>query len=145
MISYILFFSFFSFLYAFEPSCSYCKFYIPHNTNLDLGSCRLFSEKVYDKNFNEIKSINNMVSHCRNNENLCGKSGFLYEPNIDLINKEKLEELENLCSAEFYEEDLKELEKIEKEFFDIFQKMRKHNTKTIIKTTNQIYKLFKKK
>jgi hypothetical protein len=50
-----------------------------------------------------------------------------------------------MCSVEFTnEDDLKELEKIEKDVLDIFQRMRKHNTKRIYKTTKDLYKLFKK-
>ena len=37
-----------------------------------------------------------------------------------------------------------ELEELEKEFFELFQKMRKHNTKRIYKTSKDLYKLFKK-
>jgi len=86
-----------------------------------------------------IVPLPNFAMHCRENENLCGKSGYLYE------NKDKdndLEELQNRCCGEVNEND--ELEQLEREFFEVFQKIKQHNKKRIYKTTQDIYKLFKK-
>ena len=141
---------------AFEPSCTTCKFFIPHETNNspDLGLCTFFKDKVYYDNGNEVL-IGNLAIHCRKNENLCGKSGFLYEPINDINNKndkndneifEKYENVKNLCCGEFTDKkDLDELEKLEKDMLEIFQKMRKHNTMRVYKNSKDLYKLFKKK
>lgn len=102
----------------------------------------MFKDKIYFNNKERL--VKNLALHCRSNENLCGKAGYLYEPiNID----EKLENynyIKNLCSGEFVEEsDLKELNNIEKDLVDIFQKMKKQNTKNLYKTTNELNKLCK--
>ena len=139
--------SFIRFLYAFEPACTTCKFFIPHKSSPDLGLCNVFKEKIV----NNVFMLKNFADHCRNDENLCGKSGFLYEPinefevNDNLLT-EKREIISNLCCGELNEQkDIEELEQLEKDFIDIYQKMRSHNTKRIIKTTKDLYKLFKKK
>jgi hypothetical protein len=148
MISYLLIISLLNLIYAFNPSCTTCKFFVPHQTNpnSDLGLCKMFKDKVYYvKNDDEVL-INNLAVHCRNNENLCGKAGFLYEPiNSEYDTVENYEFFENLCCGEFTDKkDLEELDKIEKELFDVFEKMRKHNTLRIYKTSKEIYKLFKR-
>jgi hypothetical protein len=58
-----------------------------------------------------------------------------------LINE--FEDLKNRCCGEVNEED--ELEQLERDFFEIFQKIKKHNRKRIYKTSQELYKLFKKK
>lgn len=143
MIKYIIFLSFISFIYAFEPCCSSCKFFIPHNSNIEFGLCKMFSDKVYKGK--EERIIYNMAAHCRSNENLCGNPGFLYESNDSDKITEKIQIIENFCSGEINEEkDIEELEKLEKELIDVFQKIRKHNTKRVYKTTKELYKLFKR-
>jgi len=132
--------------YGFEPSCSSCKFFISHKSNPELGLCNVFKEKTV----NNVFMLKNFAEHCRNDENLCGKSGFLYEPihnfqDYDSLIHEKNEIINNTCCGEINEnKDIEELEKLEKEFVDIYQKMRSYNTKRIIKTTKDIYKLMKK-
>jgi hypothetical protein len=132
--------------FAFEPSCTTCKFFIPHEThpNKDLGLCKMFQDKLYTDNSDKL--VKNLAIHCRNNENLCGKAGFLYEPIADHNEIfEKYENAENMCSAEFTDKkDLEELEQIERDILDIFQKMRKHNTNRVYRTSKDLYKLFKK-
>jgi hypothetical protein len=135
---------------AFEPPCSSCKFYIPNKKeNLELGLCKMFTTNVSPKS-DRIEPLPNFAIHCRNNENLCGKSGFLYEKaesdpesGVDpqLINE--YEDLKNRCCGEVNEED--ELEQLERDFFEVFQKIKKHNRKRIYKTSQDLYKLFKKK
>jgi hypothetical protein len=112
------------------------------------------------------KNIYDYAIYCRNNENMCGKSGFLYE-NININDDENLikntnnsdemsdnslhekqlsdmyEELNNRCCGEVNEQ--YEIEQLEREFFDLFQKIKRYNTKRIYKTTREIYKLFKNK
>lgn len=142
MFKYFLFIAFIKYLYAFEPSCSTCKFFNPNLINQELGLCNMFKDKIYINN--EEKLVKNLAIHCRINENLCGSSGFLYEQ-ININEKlEQYENIKNLCNGESIEKtDLQELEDIEKELVAIFQKMRRHNTKRIYKTTNEIYNLFK--
>jgi hypothetical protein len=104
----------------------------------------MFKDTIYHNDKKTI--VKNLAIQCRNNENLCGKSGFLYEP----INKEKkFKNYEYIKSFKqdisLYEDNLKEVEQIEKELVDIFQRMRKHNTITLYKTSKEIYKLINKK
>ena len=158
MLSYLLLFSLFNIVLAFDPPCSSCKFFISNKKgNLDLGLCKMFTTKVYAKE--DTPSLPNFAVHCRNDENLCGKFGFLHEPILEnpsemvskylkeqeqepeLINE--YEDLKNRCCGEVNESD--ELEQLEKEFFEIYQKIRKHNRKRIYSTTQELYKLFKKK
>jgi hypothetical protein len=54
-----------------------------------------------------------------------------------------LDELNNRCCGEVNEQ--YEIEQLEKDFFDLYQKIKRFNTKKIDKTTRDIYKLFKKK
>jgi len=141
MIPYLLLFSFVSFVFAYEPSCYSCRFYIPHKSNPDLGLCKVFKDYTNLKN-NDLL-VNNFATHCRNNENLCGKEGFLYEfNNIEKQIEEHYEELKNRCCGEVNETE--ELDQLEKEFFEVFQKIKNHNKRKIYKTTKDLYKLFKK-
>ena len=136
---YFLLFGLFSVVRSFEPSCITCKFFIPNRLNPEFGLCRMFEDKIYDKS-NE-HTIKNFASYCRNNENLCGKSGTLYTP----IDKkfENYEYMKDLCNGEFSDvKDLEELEKLEKELVNTFQKMRKHNTNTLYNTTKKIMNKF---
>jgi hypothetical protein len=159
MLSYLLLLSYFCLAFSFEPPCYSCKFYIPHKTTPDLGLCRMFRDYINVNNKDSL--VNNFAVHCRNNENLCGKSGFLYENNniekqnennnIEKQNENQYEELQNhyeelqnTCCGEVNEkDDIEELEKLEKDFFEIFQKIKKHNKKRFYKTTKDLYKLFK--
>jgi len=71
--------------------------------------------------------IPNFAVHCRNDDNLCGKPGFLHEPIIN--NTPELvgayEELNNRCCGEVNEKN--EIEELERDFFEIFQKIKKFN------------------
>lgn len=144
MLNYLLFISFIGCLYGFEPSCLTCKFFIPNSIRNELGLCSMFQDRIFINN--QEKIVKNLAIHCRNNENLCGRNGFLYE-SINVSKKfENYEYVKSLSCDEFIEEtDLRELEEIEKDLVDIFQKMRRHNTKRIYKTTKDLYKLFKNK
>ena len=95
--------------------------------------------------------------HCRNDEQMCGKIGFLYETannnNTETTssticeNEEHLvneyEDLKNRCCGEVNE--VNEIEQLERDFFEIFQRMKRHNRKRVYKTSQELYKLFKKK
>ena len=56
--------------------------------------------------------------------------------------KNEYDTLINRCCGEVNETD--ELEQLERDFFEIYQKMRKYNTKRIIQTKQDLYKIFKK-
>jgi len=139
----LLILSFIGVIYGFEPSCSTCKFFIPHQNNPNLGLCNVFKERFINDSL-----LKNFATHCRNDEKLCGKSGFLYEEqkkDEDLLDDKK-EMIDNLCCGEVNEKsDIEELEKLEKEFVEIYQKMRLNNTRRFYKTTKDLYKLFKNK
>lgn len=128
MLLVYIFVLLFTLINGFEPSCLTCKHFIPNKANPEYGLCNMFQDVVYNRD--EKNYVKNFAVHCRNNESQCGKSGFLYEP----INNCKV------CS----DNDLKELEQLEKDFVDVFQKMRRHNTKMIYRTPRELYKLFKK-
>ena len=149
---------------AFEPSCNSCKHFIESKIKPELACCKMFNNLIYNVNGKE-KNIYDYAVYCRNNENMCGKSGFLYEKiNInddenlikntnnsemsnDSLHEKQLsdmyEELNNRCCGEVNEQ--YEIEQLEREFFDLFQKIKRYNTKRIYKTTREIYKLFKNK
>jgi hypothetical protein len=127
MITYICLILLFNAIYALQPSCSTCKHFISNKMNNELGLCNMFPDTVY--NGGKRTLIKNLAIHCRNDENLCGKKGYLYEP------KFKNNENNDLS---------KELKYLEKEFSDIFEQMKKHNTIKIYKTPRQMYKFFKK-
>jgi len=156
MLSYVLLFSLLNIILAFDPPCSSCKHFITNKRGtVDLGLCKLFTVKVSPKE--DSIALPNFALRCRNDENLCGKTGFHYaaihennnstsgssvnELDVALLNE--LDDLQNRCCGEVNEND--ELEQLEKEFFEVFQKIKKHNRKRIYKTSQELYKLFKKK
>lgn len=137
-------------VYGFKPSCSTCKFFVPNNNNPELGLCTMFQDKVYNKENNVL--VKNMAAHCRRDENLCGETGFLYEPDKTNQSEQVKERMENyeyvkgICSGEFVEEDdLTKLEQLELDMITAFQKMRRHNKKIIYKNFKNMYKLLKKR
>jgi hypothetical protein len=139
MLSYILLFTVLKLVYSFENSCSTCKFFIPRKTP-ELGLCSMFQDKVYKTNSCS-SLINNFAVHCRNNENLCGNPGFLYEPTI--INK-KYKYINALHCEEFIlNKQTNELVEIDKELKYVFKRMKWHNTKRVYETRRQFNKLFK--
>ena len=143
MINYLIFFCYIQFVYSFEPSCTTCKFFIPNSLNTNFGLCKLFQENIYDYN-NKEYIVNNVALKCRNNENLCGKNGTLYQTvNTKFKNYEYIRKITNDKYEQENEKDFEKIEEIELELLDIFQKMRKHNTKKIYKKTNDFIKLFK--
>jgi hypothetical protein len=133
---------------AFEPACSTCKYFIRHNRDIEeLGLCKMFTNICYDNNNNKF-TMQNFAQHCRNDENLCGNQGYLYEHKDSESKKAEMElqkeliELNNRCCGEVNEKD--EIEELEKDFFDIFQKIKKHNKRKIYRTSQEIFKLFKR-
>ena len=156
MLPCLLLISFVSIILAFDPPCSSCKHFITNNKGgLDLGLCKMFTNKLSLKG-DEV-ALPNFARHYRNDEQMCGKFGFLYEPannnhtettsSTISENEEELvneyEDLKNRCCGEVNE--VNEIEQLEREFFEIFQKIKRHNRKRVYKTTQELYKLFKKK
>lgn len=141
MLSYILGILLITNIVAFDPCCSTCKFFIPNKQgNIDLGLCKMFQNTAYNSN-NVL--IPNFATHCRNDENLCGKTGFVYEARTEMDSDiiREYNELNNKCCGEVNEKS--EIDELEKEFFEIFQKIKNHNKKRVYKTTKDLYKLFK--
>ena len=165
MLFFIIIIALLQYTLTFEPSCSSCKHFFP-NVKIfdDLGLCKMF------KNVSTYKgkelSLLNYAIHCRENENLCGKSGFLYEAkytidknqlneinsniNINIDDADQtfknnflfeFAELNNRCCGEINEKD--EIEELEKEFTEIYHKIQKHNKKNIYNKNKDLYKLFK--
>ena len=71
--------------------CVKCKWFIPYkNNNInELGCCKMFGNKVNDINNTE-KIMYNFAKHCRDDNNLCGSTGILFEikeTEIALTNK----------------------------------------------------------
>ena len=150
MLSYLIIFTFISITFAFDvPSCSSCKWFIPNNKgNPDLGLCKMFRYTYIHKGTEMIQ--HDFSTHCRSSEKLCGKTGYLYEA-LDGNNNEAIyekeiindyEELNNKCCGEVNETD--EIEQLEKDFFEIFQRIKRHNKKTIYSASKDFYKLFKR-
>ena len=143
MVKWYWFFFFLQTVSAFEPPCTSCKYYIPNKGNPDGGLCKMFINMAES---NENRFFHNYAVHCRNNEDLCGQSGFLYDKDLNMDESNLIQEydvLKNQCCGEVNERD--ELEQLERDFFEVYQKMKKYNTKKIYKTSRELYKLFKTK
>jgi hypothetical protein len=118
-----------------------CKHFIPNVKAFDdLGLCRMFKEVSTHKG--KQYTLPNYAVHCRENENLCGKAGYLFEPKkTDETKKtEKIEETDETKETE----KIDETEELEREIFDMLQKIKRHNKKKIYDTTKDLYKLFKR-
>lgn len=155
MLSYLLLLSFLNIVFTYDiPTCVSCKWFIASKSgNPDLGLCRMFKENY---NFNDNIIHYNFVNHCRNDEKLCGKNGFLYEPldenTTEVEAKPKTtpkpeiltdyDELNNRCCGEVNETD--EIEQLERDFFELFQKIKKHNKKIVFNASKDLYQFFRK-
>lgn len=74
-----------------KPLCSNCKWMIPNNSG---SLCGIYKTK-YDLLGAKV-IVHEYVEHCRNNEYLCGKEGYLFEsvrPGIIAENEEDDDEL----------------------------------------------------
>jgi hypothetical protein len=131
MISYIIVLTLVSYVISLNPSCSKCKFYVPDEINSNFGSCKRF--KDFSNESNKYTIENKLAIDCRNNENLCGPNGHGFQ---DINNKIK-DVNKKYCDSE-------EIEQLERDFFDIMQKIKKHNKQQIYKATKDFYKLFRR-
>jgi hypothetical protein len=86
-------------LESIKPRCDNCKWFISNTLRKDLGFCKIFSNKIIQNNKEKI--IYNYSSHCRDNEFLCGKNGWLfeaiaYDKPIEYINLMSFNEIEQI-------------------------------------------------
>ena len=60
--------------------CCNCKWFIPYkNIQVqELGLCKMFGNRIYNAN-NTDKIIYSFAGHCRDDNNLCGSTGILFE------------------------------------------------------------------
>jgi hypothetical protein len=135
--------------YSYSPPCSSCKWFIPNKKSTpanDYDLCGFYKENY--EILGKQMTLYEFACHCRNNENMCGSKGAMYEYNdktYDITNldlNEEYKELQNRCCGEVNEAD--EIEQLEKEISDVMLKIKKHNTRHIYKTTQDLYKLFKR-
>lgn len=128
-------------IYAEPPSCLSCKWVIPHpRGNIGYQLCGFYKNRYDIKGKETI--IYEFASHCRSNESMCGNDGYMYEEANAKANDSPLaitEESQSKCSCE----SSAEMEQLEREMFEMFQKIKKHNTKQLYKTTKDLYKLFR--
>jgi hypothetical protein len=136
--------------YDIVPTCVSCKWFIPNiKGNNELGLCKMFKETYYHKSKEMIQY--SYAAHCRRDENLCGKLGYLYDSiNSDSVEisyekdlNDEYEELKNRCCGEVNEKN--ELDQLEKDFLEIFQKIKRHNKKKIYEAGKDLYKLFRRR
>lgn len=116
--------------YSYEPPCQACKWFIPNYIGYkynDYGLCKMY--KNYCMINGNKTPIYNFAKHCRNDELLCGKSGFLFEPIIiddtqeDIKNLlDEYDEINNRLSGEVIEK--YEIDEIEEDFSKLFQKVK---------------------
>jgi hypothetical protein len=141
MLGCLLMFALLNLAFSFEKSCSTCKFFISKK-NPDLGLCSIFQDRIYNNNTNRGALIHNFAIHCRNNENLCGESGFLHETNV--VDK-KYKYIKYLhCEELISNKSTTELTEIDIELKKVCKIMIRHNTKRIYKTKH-LLNLFKNK
>ena len=61
------------------PSCTKCKWFVPHKLGVeDYGLCKMH-KNTYSLRKNMEVSIYEYAKHCRDNQDMCGKEGYLYE------------------------------------------------------------------
>lgn len=85
----ILTFLLIGFIKSFElssPKCENCKWFLSDIKNdKNLGFCKIFANKISINN--QDKLVYNYADHCRDNEFLCGTSGWLFETIVNKIDK----------------------------------------------------------
>jgi len=120
--------------YNLHPPCNICRWFIP-NTDfpemVNYGFCKMFKENYISNG--KKTTIYNFAKHCRNNQSMCGKEGFLFDKITNDYDTEKeqqeisnlldeYEEISNRLSGEVNEQN--EIEEIEMEFYNLFQRVK---------------------
>jgi len=131
LLNILLFFILLNYTYSYNPSCNSCKWFIPDKKyDNDYGLCS-FYKNSYPLLGSNI-TIYEYAIHCRDNESMCGHKGYMHEY-IDAISisdlSKKYKELVNQCCMEI--NDKNNLEQLEREMFEIMEKIKKHHTKNI--------------
>lgn len=81
---------------ALERNCASCGWFIKNNNGkIEDGMCKLFSTTLIDGTKQNV--VHEYATHCRSNEDFCGKKGQLYEDSMEVnLQKAKLEKLKNI-------------------------------------------------
>ena len=128
MLSYLFLFSLITTIISYEPCYTTYRFVIPNKKSINiLGKYKLFKDIANYRDKSVV--LYKFSEHCKNDETLCCKLGEVYEETNDIekdiINDYK--ELNNRCCGEVNEKD--EIEQLEIEFFEIFQRIKNYNKK----------------
>lgn len=111
--------------------CVNCKWFIPNNNpNMkEYGLCKIYKNVLSDKTGEKI--IYDYAEHCRINEDMCGKTGYLFEPlnsrELNFLNEkikilqDRYDELTERFSVEIVEK--KEIEEIDEEMYIVAQEI----------------------
>jgi hypothetical protein len=108
--------------------CINCKWFIPNkDPNMkDYGLCKIYKNVLPDKNGERI--IYDYAIHCRINENMCGETGYMFDPlNDDLVDEKiknfqkQYDELNERFSVEIMEKS--EIKEIEGEMIHLLQEI----------------------
>ena len=108
--------------------CINCKWFIPNkDPNMkEYGLCKIYKNVVPDKNGERI--IYDYAVHCRINENMCGETGYMFDPvNNDLVDEKikmlqkHYEELNERFSVEIMEKS--EIKETEEEMICLLQEI----------------------
>jgi len=117
MLSYLLLFSIINYIIAYNPSCVYCK-WLPVNNKVN--------NKVDDLDLCKVGICN---IHCRKVDL---KSDLKSDSLLDMEIYDEIDALNNRCCGEVNETD--DIEQLENDFVDIFQKIKKYNTHNFYNT-----------
>lgn len=123
MMRWIFFMLFISSVFSFIPRHTFHRSQVGYQTAL-----------WNNPNPNLSENANNDCVECGGDTKKC-------EHGNEKQLKDQYDHLLNRCCGEVNETD--ELEELEREFFEIYQKMKKYNKKRVIKTTQQLYQLFR--
>jgi len=118
---YVYFYSNHSLVDALEspPRCIKCKWFVPDKLGVeDHGLCKMH-KNTYSLRKNMEVSIYEYAKHCRDNQNMCGKEGYLYEEVNENENENMNENMNNNMNYSYgtyvKDEDIrKTLKRIEK-------------------------------
>ena len=109
--------------------CINCKWFIPNkDPNMkEYGLCKIYKNVVPDKNGERI--IYDYAVHCRINENMCGETGYMFDPvNNDLVDEKikmlqkQYDELNERFSVEIMEKT--EIKETDEEMIYLLQEIK---------------------